>query len=346
MSRLVIPKLAFLMHIPEMYYHYAPVLHRLPPDSFDIILPDEPDPALVQLLNAFNYPLALISELLSARTLYKYLVTDHLFLQDYHLLQNLGVHQIRLVSELGFDRLQLGNDNRFYDLILNFGRYQTQKLGFCRQTRFYSVGWPRLDRWFEGMDLDLPALLQQFNCDRYRPILLWMPTWGELSSIEAYANTLATLTDRYNLIVKPHDYTLLEEPERMQLLHQQRFQQVVTEPMDDLLLYAVADYVLADYGNTPFGALYTEQRLILLDLPDAFNHPLTGFGSSDVMLRNYFPSLDPKDNPDALVRLIEGPDRWKPTARYHRMRDRLFAPVYGRAAEETVRVLGAIEQFF
>jgi len=344
MSRLVIPKLAFLLHIPDMYFHYQPILKHLPPGSFDIMLPDEPHPSLLQLLDQHEYPFAYISELMESRTMYKYMVSDHLFLQDYKLMQNLGVRHIRIISELGFDRLQLGNDNRCYDIILSFGRYQINKLNFCSQTNFYPIGWPRLDRWYEGMNVNLHEILELLNCDRYRPVLVWMPTWGELSSIDLYAETLASLNSRYNIVVKPHDYTLLEEPERIKLLKDMHFQAVITEPFDDLLLYVAADYVLADYGGTPFGSIFTDQRLILLDVPEAFNHPFTGFGSSDVILRNYYPSLDVASHTEDFVRLIEGPDLWKRGARHNRMRDRVFAPMYGRASEEAAMILAAAAQ--
>lgn len=345
MSRLVIPKLAFLLHVPDIYFHYQPVLDRLHPENFDIILPDDPPEELLEIVALRQYRFAYISDLLAARTLYKYLVTDHLFLNDYQLLQNLGQRQIRFFSELGYDRLNLGNNNRFYDLALCMGRYQVKRLSFCSNTRFFTIGWPRMDAWYEGLNIDLNTLLESLNCDRYRPVLVWLPTFGDLSSIEAYADMIGALVDRYNIIVKPHPYTLLEEPERLQILKDLRVQKLITEPYDELLLHVAGDYILSDYGGAPFGAVFTDQRLILMDIPDAFSHEFTGLNSSDVVLRNYYPSLDSGDNPDVLIGLIEGEDIWKNTARHNRMRDRLFSPNYGRAAQETASLLSAVEQF-
>lgn len=344
MSRLVIPKLAFLLHIPDIYFHYRPVLNLLPPDGFDIVLPDDAGPELLKIIEQKQYHFVYISDLLESKTLYKYLVTDHLFLQDYQLLHKIGQKQIRFFSELGYDRLQLGNYNRFYDLILCMGKYQENRLSFCSQTRFVKVGWPQMDKWYEGIDVDLNSLLDRFNCDRYRPVIVWMPTFGDLSSIDYYAETIHSLIDRYNIIVRPHPYTILDEPERIDVLQKLRVQKVVVEPLDDLVLFALGDYILSDYGGAPFGAVFTDQRMILLDIPDAFSHEFTGLSSSDVVLRNYYPSIDPGDNPDTLIALIEGDDIWKNSARHHRMRDRLFAPNYGRAAHEAAALLASIEQ--
>lgn len=345
MSRLVIPKLAFLFHIPEMYYHYKAVLDRLPQEGFDIILPDDPPPVLLEIIESRQYRATYISELLASRTMYKYLVSDHLFMHDYKLLQEIGTRQIRFFSELGYDRLQLGNYNRLYDMVLCFGKYQEQRLNFCSRTRFFQVGWPRFDGWFQDIDVDRETLLDDLNCDRFRPVLVWLPTFGDLCSIDAYAETIGQLADRYNIIIKPHDFTLLEEPERLQALKRLKIQALITEPFDEMLLYFIADCVLADYGNTPFGALYCDKRLILLDLPDAYQHEFTGMGSSDIVMRNSYPSVDPGDNPDVLIRLIEGDSYQVDENRLNRMRDRLFAPFYGRAAQEAANILAAVDQY-
>jgi hypothetical protein len=277
--------------------------------------------------------------------MYKYLVTDHLFLHDYKLPQELATRQIRFISELGYDRLQLGNYNRLYDLIICFGRYQQQKLKFCGRTRFEQVGWPRYDLWYQHPEVDREGLLEKLNCDRYRPIVVWLPTFGELCSIDAYAETIGKLSDRYNIVVKPHDYTLLEEPERVELLKKLKLQAVITEPFDELQLYFVADCILSDYGNAPFGAVYTEHKLILLDLPDAYLNEFTGMGSSDIVLRNHYPSVDAGDNPDVLIRLIEGESYKLDKVRLNRLRDRLFGPLYGRSAQSAATILRAIDQF-
>lgn len=345
MSRLILPKLAFLMHIPDIFFHYRPVLDLLPQESFDIVLPDDPPPVLLDIMEAKSYRYTYISELLNARTLYKYLVSDHLFLNDYHLLQEIGSKHIRFFSELGYDRLQLGNYNRFYDMVMCFGRYQMQRLNFCSRTRFVQVGWPRFDDWFLEPEVDREALLDRLNCDRFRPVVLWMPSFGDLSSIEAYAEMIPHLTERYNVIVKPHDYTLLEEPERMAILNKLHVQTVLTDPFDELQLYFVTDCVLADYGGQPFGSLYLDKRMVLLDLPDAYAHPFTGMGSSDIVLRNHYPSIDPGDNPDTLIHLIEGDTYKVDSLRTFRLRERLFSSFYGRSSQEAATILGAIDQF-
>lgn len=346
MSRLVIPKPAFLMHMPDSFFYYHAVLELLPPGSFDIIIPDDAPPALKALIEKSAYSAQYMSDLTSARTLYKYLISDHIFLDDYHLLSDLGTRQVRFFCELGYDQLMLSNDNRFYDLFLCMGKYQPKQLHFCGSEHFHQVGWPQYDRWYAGMDVDLALLQDTFDCDRYRPILVWQPTFGELSSIDLYGPLIQRLSTRYNIVIKPHDYTLYEEPERMNYLMGLRgVQAVITEPFDAVYLMVLADYVLADYGNTPFGAVYTDQRVILLNVPEAHSHPFTGMGSSDITLRNYYPSLDPDSTLEDVVRLIEHEDPWQNSMRLQRLRERLFLNFTGRAAQQSANFIQSLERY-
>lgn len=346
MSRLVMPKPAFFMHMPDSFFYYHAILEQLPPESFDVIIPDDAPPALIELLENSDYTARYISELVNARTMYRYLISDHIFLDDYHLLSDLATRQIRFFCELGYDHLMLSNDNRFYDMFLCMGKYQRRHLNFCAPENFHVVGWPQYDRWYAGMDVELELLQDTFNCDRYRPVLVWQPTFGDLSSIEAYAKIIEKLSTRYNIVIKPHDYTLYEEPERMALLQGLKgIQAVITDPFDAVYLMVLADYVLADYGNTPFGAVYTDQRLLLLNIPEAHSHAFTGLGSSDITLRNYYPSVDPDTNVEAIVRLIEQEDPWSQNGmRLQRLRERLFVNLTGRAALESARLISQLPQ--
>lgn len=344
MSYLMVPRMAFLFHIPEMYFHYRPVLRLLDPQSFDIILPDEASEQLLEIVASQEYRFAYISELLQSKTLYRWLVTDHVFLHDYQLMNQLGRFQIRMISELGCDRLNLTNWNNLYDLILCLGRYQEKKLKFCQGARLLQIGWPQYDPYYQEWDPDLGALQRRFHCDPQRPTLVWMPYFEAISSIDIYAERLAALSGDFNVVVKPHDYTLLEEFERIQLLERLPFTQVIRHPEDTLNLMLLADFVFADYGNTPFPALFCDKRLVLLNVPYAPEHEYVGFGSSDVSLRSYLPFLRPESSLEEIYELLSDERPWE---RYERkrnlLRERFFAATYGSSAQIAADILKSLE---
>ena len=99
MSRLVMPRPAFFMHMPDSFFHYHAVLELLEPDSFEVIIPDDAPQALKDLLENSAYSVSYVSALLSSRTMYKYLISDHIFLEDYHLFSELGTRQVRFFCE-------------------------------------------------------------------------------------------------------------------------------------------------------------------------------------------------------------------------------------------------------
>lgn len=341
----MVPKLAFLLHIPDMYFHYQPVLRLLDPQVFDIILPDEAPEFLVDIVTSQAYRFTYISELLQAKTLYRWLVTDHVFLHDYRLMNQLGRFQIRMMSELGCDRLQLSHWNQLYDLILCFGRYQAKKLKFCQKTHLMQIGWPQYEPYYQTQDSEQEDLHQFFHCDPQRPTLVWLPYFEAISSIELYAERLAALTADFNVVVKPHDYTLLEELERVQLLERLPFTHVIRTPVDTLQLMRVADFIFADYGNTPFPALYCDKRLILLNVPYAPEHEYVGFGSSDVSLRSYLPFLRPESSLEEIYALLHDERPWERFERKrHLLRERFFAATYGNSAQWTAEILNQLEE--
>ncbi|PIQ23704.1 hypothetical protein COW36_20190 [bacterium (Candidatus Blackallbacteria) CG17_big_fil_post_rev_8_21_14_2_50_48_46] len=346
MSYLQVPKMGFLFHIPEMYFNYRNVLNLLDRDSFDIVLPDEASESLLDIMAAEEYRFSYISELLQSKTLYRYLISDHIFLHDYQLMNQLGSRQIKFSSELGCDRLHLNNWNKLYDMILCFGRYQEKKLKFCERSWIFQVGWPQYDPFFQEWNPDYEALNEHFGCDPHKPTILWLPYFEGLSSIDIYAERMAALTDRYNVLVKPHDYTLLEEYERIQLLDQLPFTSVLKRPMDTLPLLLLADTVFADYGNTPFPPLYCDKRLILLSVPFAPEHEYVGFGSSDITLRSYLPTLKPESRLDEFHALLEDEAPWERFFRKKNMlKERFFASTYGSSAQKCAEILNSLDRY-
>lgn len=347
MSYIQIRKLAFLLHLPELYFHYKNVLDILNPEDFDIILPDEASGELIQIMIDNDYRYASISELLDAKIKYKFLVTDHVFLNNYQLLHQLGARQIRWISELGCDQLNLSHRNLIYDMILCFGRYQERKLKFCRHAWLMRVGYPRYDAFYQNVGYDMKALREEFNCSPSKPILLWMPGFDTFSSVEDYAETISMLSDRYNVLVKPHAYTLLDEPERMALLNSLSYTSMINEVYDDLPLLYMADFVLADYGHAPFSAIYLNKKILLLNVRGVSEHEFMGYGSSDLALRRSLPSVEPETPLIDWVSLFEDEDIWyKQVFQRERLQERYFHVNFGGGAKAVADIFSRVDEYF
>lgn len=146
------------------------------------------------------------------------------------------------------------------DLCLCYGPYAQQRISyFCPAV---SVGNPRFDKW------DDPGFVQKAR-ERYagldpnRKTVLYVPTWGDLSTQEQFFDAVTELGHEYNVLIKLHHNTDLLEPHRTGALATRRVHHFGAN--DDVLkLLAVSDIVLSDYSGAIFDALYCKKPVILL----------------------------------------------------------------------------------
>jgi len=107
------------------------------------------------------------------------------------------------------------------------------------------IGYPKLDGYWS---------LEQTRQDRIT--ILYMPTWGERSSIEEHALKLVQKYRKDWLIIKPHHCTIQHEYQRMELLQSfRRGTGMVDLCLDDVPiegLYRQADHVLTDVSSGAF----------------------------------------------------------------------------------------------
>ena len=118
---------------------------------------------------------------------------------------------------------------------------------------------------------------------------------------------------------------------------------VITTVYDNLALFRCADYVVSDYGGTPFGALYLDKNLLLLNVPDAESDALTGDDSPDILLREEIVNVDEHAR-WSLPELLADDALWAAQAKVRqRLRHTYFVNSYGFSAEMAVMALCNIE---
>src|SRR5690606_36797732 len=97
-------------------------------------------------------------------------------------------------------------------------------------------------------------------------------------------------------------------------------------------LYQLADFMLCDYGGSPMASIYTDKRLILLNVPDAEQDALTGSKSPDILLRKHITNVDAKDK--AIAGLLPDEAVWEQQAAARfALRRYYFAPYHGYSAQ-------------
>ena len=148
------------------------------------------------------------------------------------------------------------------DLCLVYGSYTEKKISTYSPSK--AVGNPRLQLWHDD-EFHINAK------NKYKNILkdglltvLYMPTWGELSSIDQYINAVLSLSQNYHVLIKLHHNTDLLEKGRLEKIETNRIHFFGAND-DALELLSVSDIVISDYSGAIFDAIYCSKPVVLLD---------------------------------------------------------------------------------
>ncbi len=168
---------------------------------------------------------------------------------------------IGLQYSMAKDRYVNGPWRAMFDMTMTYGRYSAERIAQFCPTRM--VGNPRFDRWFS--DAGSKSLARpEIALDDSRPTILYLPTWGEFSSIDLFLEEVLSLSSSYNVLIKVHHKTDTHEAHRKEALARQQTVHYFGA-MDDLLpLLNAADLVLSDYSGAIFDAIYVRKPVVLL----------------------------------------------------------------------------------
>lgn len=226
-----------------------------------------------------------------------------------YLPQQVGNKQIRFMYGADVsDGWSLQSWNNIYDVFLCHGVNDEREIAKRFKGKTYIMGYPRYDRFFSGK-MDLSNIRREFGLSGSRKTVLWMPTLGgDYSSIPLFAEPLSTISKKYNVIVRPHPFSFVQEKNYIGLLEKYNFNIDRNALRDMNELFSVADIILADNGGTPFSAIFLGKNVIFLDVPDDLGaeSAATSYiaGSSVMELKRYLPVVHQQDI-RALERMLD-----------------------------------------
>ena len=149
----------------------------------------------------------------------------------------------------------------FADLHLGYGEYAVEK--FERYAPSIAVGHP----WAEAAK-DPHTIANMINerakiFPQDRPLILYAPTWGDLSSLPDWAEQVASLGDRYNVLLKPHHNSLKSFGHLLETLETNTVK-IVQGGASLLSWISVSDLAISDQSGAIFDALLLECPLVLI----------------------------------------------------------------------------------
>lgn len=336
--------IGFLAHIPELFNHYREIWRHLRGSNVEVVNAGEgaDGEAIERLAQEEGLPVRPLSACLGHPRL-RCMVSNHpLDPSGDPLIKRLARTNVRLMYGLGKAGWNFQDWNALYDAILCFGPHQAEALAHVTAAALVQVGYPRFDPFFHGTP-ERSALMTRFGALDSRPTLVWLPTWKTLCSVPLHASAVAGLRDRFNIIVKLHPLAAQDGTDSARILSASGIDSIITDASDNLPLYQIADYLLCDYGGPAFGGLYTDRRVLLLNVPGAESDELTGPESPDLVIRQVVANLNPGSTQE-LEQALADQDLWdRQRVVRHELRQAFFAPHYGFAARVAAGALESIE---
>jgi CDP-Glycerol:Poly(glycerophosphate) glycerophosphotransferase len=333
----------FLLHTPELLNHFSCVMDLLPRGSFDLVVCSEAENSSNVKVAAARWKakVSTVRDVLSSGGRYDCLVSNHpVMLGQPSVIKQLGEINVRFMYSAGKSGWNFSGWNNVYDLILCFGPYHAIELAKRTDAVILQMGYPRLDAYFNEAT-DSIQLKRRFNCDPAKQTVVWLPTWKALSSVGLFDRQVSALTATYNVVVKVHPLMSGDQPERVSALSQHRFTHLITDTSDNLPLYKLADFMLFDYGGPPFAGVYTDKRILLLNVPGAAKDELAGEDSPDITLRRTIANVDSNDAD--IARLLSNDRLWEAQKKQRQaLRKVYFAPYYGFSARVAALALSNV----
>ncbi len=281
----VMKKISFIVYYPYQWFIYKNVYNKLDPNKREIIVDLGFQPLLQNKELEQSISALLTENNVSFRTLQHIDFVREKYLEDFFSdvevivscweASSVAIPQTEHIKKVGMTygiakELTLLRPTRsMYDVILAYG--ERDKRLFELMTKSIAIGNPRADAFYLGekhTTPDISAINTFIAGDK--PSILYVPTHGDLSSLSAMTETIASLASRYKIIVKPHYYTLREETALVEKYKDIPQVLVVDDTVDTFDAIAAVDVVLSDNSSVIFDAMQAGKHIIVCDFLSSY----------------------------------------------------------------------------
>lgn len=232
------------------------------------------------------------------------------------------IFRVRMLYGYAKDAWNYADWNKGFDLILVYGPYAERKLRKMAPT--IVVGHPRFQNLPDGKLNNEVYSINNEPLSSWlssKKVVLYCPTWGEISSIYQIEAIINEVTSEYDLIIKLHHGNVLSDRIDIGSYVNNKSVFICDERTDLFDIFPVVDIVLSDYSGAIFDAILAKKKVVLID---SLNESIVNTGvanlrkmtniaryeensknnqeeSLDIMIRNYIPHIS---NVNELKRMI------------------------------------------
>ncbi len=276
-------KISFVVYYPYQWFIYRNIYRQIPADKREVIVDLSDNPGLQDEEVRMSIASLLQRESVPFRVLEKVICFNRKLLQDFFTdvevivscwengcVSNNALRHIKKVNVtygIAKELTMLRPTRSIYDVILAYGARDQRY--FELLTKSIAIGNPRLDNYYRGIaDDSIREKLSRYFKDKKKKTILYVPTHGDLGSFHEMLPTFARISRQYNIIFKPHYYTLREEKEIIEKYRQIESLLVIDDTWDTIEVMSVSDIIVSDNSSAIFDAMQIDKPLIVCDFLD------------------------------------------------------------------------------
>jgi len=335
----LINKIAFFVSYFVHIDHYSRIWKHLNKDQFVIIINDSH--SISEYLHIIDYLQAHNIQFYKYKTLPKLLYQFYIVIgMSAHpeLMNNKNIakiyarYMLQGSKKWSFD----SNWNKIFDLFLCQNDLQQKTMQKKLPKKLYKImGYPRFDDFF--LNKDIPPIYNQY-ISKDKETVLYTPIHG-FGSFNDYIEIFIKISDKYNVIIKPHPDCFKESATAEYLKelslsnsnihifrHDKKF------PCDDWALYKIANYVCVDCGGSVYAAIYALKNIIILKKTKDLQY-------DDYDELNDLGSLYEPNDKDLCKLLCSKELFHKKQKTVEKLRKLFFAPFYGNSGIKAANIL-------
>ena len=343
----IINKIGFFITEEYLLDHYNNVINKLEINDFEIIFADKfkqnKHENLVNKLKSYGWNIVFLKDVLY-KNKYRILLT-HMYLggdtilietlsvrfkliliklfkkikmnffespKEQFFQKKLGIYNIKFMYGADINRLKYHEYDYVFDEFFCHGPRDSKIIKRKFNAKIFEMGYPRYDGYFHDADNGKIKnnLLKKYSCSSKKPTILWICSISRFfSTILTYEKYIEKLTDKYNVILRPHPMEIDPKRKRfrqkvLDIVESRKFI-ISKDPSQNMSeLYLISDYVFCDYGGSIFSALYCNKNILLMNHQNmAMDRRI--YESTAVEIRDYLPSISEKDCDDCFIKKIE-----------------------------------------
>ncbi len=144
-----------------------------------------------------------------------------------------------------------------FDAIFAHGQFSKNEISkILNSNKIHLSGFPKWVKYFKN-EINKSEVKAKFGITNNNPIIVYIPTWAQNSSLDKFATDILNISNEFNLLIKPHHNNLNFESERLDNILSKPNIKISSEN-NLMYYYAIADLIITDVRSGGF----TEAMLV------------------------------------------------------------------------------------